>query len=779
MKIRYAVAATLTAATVACSNPVDTETPTAIALPPVTAAAVSGTVVIGNAVTVSDVGWKNSFGGTITVESDATVIYAVVFGGTGGAAPVSGVTVGSQALTKLKSVTGPNASSLDVYRLVTPATGSQAIAVTRSSLGYDPVRVTVFTVRGASVANPNGTMANVDLTPGTATSTRTVAISSSTGGLTISAVAASGSYLNGNGVTATPGFQSMVATGEDADGGWGVIGSAPGAASVTHSWNLKADAAGRFAFAVSFSINPADSGSTPTTPPPTTPPPTPPPPTTPTDGVATFGSIVTLSDNGWVQPFTGTIQVEQDAKVIYAVVFNGTGGNAPVNGISVGGKPLTKIKAAERTLNASLDVYRLVSPTIGAQTIAVTHSKLGYDPVRVSVFTVRGANVTTPNGAVTEVEITPASAIATRPVAVLSSSDGLTITAVAASGMYANGNGITATPGFQVTRSSGEDPDGLWGVLGSAPGAVSVTHSYDLRADAAGRSAYLVSFTVNGASGAPPPPPPPPPPTPLPIASDGFTTILDYDMAQIPPHSPANYQGWTAFERPWEQMLYTNLTQVTDATQPGGGSPNAARVTFLPSLPGGYAPVNFEWGGPWPSNTGSIDLTFTIKLSSNWDNNGINGGNDGIKLFFFGMQPQNNHFIAIQSLRYNGAEGAGTGTVGGAWVAVGLQNPTITYKTNMDLTRNVWHTIRMQVIANTPGVSNGQLRVWVDGVQAMLNTGQNDPPFYPVRSNVQFYSSGQTAKQNRLELEPTYGAGLQSPPYTQWFDIGHITAAIR
>ena len=54
---------------------------------------------------------------------------------------------------------------------------------------------------------------------------------------------------------------------------------------------------------------------------------------------------------------------------------------------------------------------------------------------------------------------------------------------------------------------------------------------------------------------------------------------------------------------------------------------------------------------------------------------------------------------------------------------VGLQNPTITYKTNINLTRNVWHTVRVQAVANTPGVANGRLRVWVDGVQALLNTG--------------------------------------------------------
>jgi len=263
----------------------------------------------------------------------------------------------------------------------------------------------------------------------------------------------------------------------------------------------------------------------------------------------------------------------------------------------------------------------------------------------------------------------------------------------------------------------------------------------------------------------------------MPVASDGFTTILDYDIAQIPPLKPETVQGWFATARPWEQLLYTNLTQVSDATQPGSGSPGAARVTFLNSLPGGYGPVNFEWGGPWPSNTATIDLTFTIKLSSNWDNNGGSNTNDGTKLFWFGNQPNNNHFIGIASRQYDGAEV--NGTLGGARLFVGLQSPTASYKTNVNLTRGVWYTIRMQATANTPGVANGTLRIWVNGVQALINSGVNDAPVYTERTNVMYYSAGQPAYQNRLEFEPTYGAGLEHPPYTQWFDIGHVTAAVK
>jgi hypothetical protein len=772
MTFRSTLAAVLaTAVSLACSPPTEPSDAPTIPLTPAPAAAVGdGLASVGTSVTVSDVGWQRSFGGSINVEADATVIYAVAFGGSGGNAPVSGIAVGSQPLTLAKTVPGPSGISLDVYRLVSPQTGTgQPIQVTRSGVGYDPVRVTVFTVRGASTTDPNGPMTSADITPATASVVRSVVISSSQGALTLSAVVASPRFVDGTGVSAVPGYQSVVAAGEDPDGVFGVIGSAPGAGSVTHAWSLRADAGGRHAFVVSFSVN-AGAATPPAEP--SIPP--------PTGSAATFGTVATFSDVGWVPAFGGTMQVEADATVMYAVVFNGAAGNAPITGVALGGRAFTRVKSAERTLNASLDVFRLVSPATGPQAIAVQRTRSGYDPVRVSVFTVRGANTTAPNEAITEVDLTPGTATATRSVSVASSSDGLTISAVAASGRYVAGVGVAATQGFQLVRAGGQDADGLWGVLGTSPGAASVTHSWNLVADDAGRSAYLVSFTVNGATGSPPPAPAPAPPPPLPPPSSvGWTTVFDYDVMQLPAPYPGNYRAWVAHERPWEQMLLSNLSLVQDPTQPGTGNAGAARLLFLPSLPGGYAPINFWWGGAWPANNGSVDVTFTIKLSANWDNNGPQNRNDGIKLLFFATQPQNNHFISIGSRRYDGAEAGGTGTLGGAWVTVGLQNPTVSYKTSADLTRDAWHTIRVQVVANTPGTANGQLRVWVDGTQVLINSGRNDPPSAVERTDVMFFATGQTGRQDRIEFEPTYGGGYESPPYNQWIDIGHVTAAVR
>ena len=77
-----------------------------------------------------------------------------------------------------------------------------------------------------------------------------------------------------------------------------------------------------------------------------------------------------------MQPFTGTLQVETDATVVYAVVFNGAAGNAPVNGVSLAAG---LHQDQERRANAECLAGCLPpgGSAVGAQSVAVTHSKLG------------------------------------------------------------------------------------------------------------------------------------------------------------------------------------------------------------------------------------------------------------------------------------------------------------------------------------------------------------------------------------------------------------------
>ena len=124
-----------------------------------------------------------------------------------------------------------------------------------------------------------------------------------------------------------------------------------------------------------------------------------------------------------------------------------------------------------------------------------------------------------------------------------------------------------------------------------------------------------------------------------------WTTVLDYDVTQVPASYPANYRGLDGTERPWEQTLLTNLSLVQDPTQPGTGSAGAARLLFRPTPPGGTRPSTCGGEVPGRANNGSLASTFTMKLSANWDNNGAQSTNGGPRRVL--RDPaQNNHFIA-------------------------------------------------------------------------------------------------------------------------------------
>lgn len=251
------------------------------------------------------------------------------------------------------------------------------------------------------------------------------------------------------------------------------------------------------------------------------------------------------------------------------------------------------------------------------------------------------------------------------------------------------------------------------------------------------------------------------------------TLAIDWDMAALPGLAPAVVGGWQAAENAVETTLYSNLSLVSNPALTITGSHNAMRTTFQTTTLGGFTPVNvYPAGFTWPTNNGSFDYEFTVLFDPLFDNNGA-GANVGTKLWFFGKNlPQNNHFIGTDALTFDG--GPSGGALGGLWLQIGLQSPTLTYKTNFQFTRGVATKIRVQGLANTPGTANGQLRVWADGVPVLLNTGANNAPTLTAVTNVQFFSAGQTAAQDRLQWYPTYGGGSQSPPIQQYIDCGHI-----
>lgn len=178
------------------------------------------------------------------------------------------------------------------------------------------------------------------------------------------------------------------------------------------------------------------------------------------------------------------------------------------------------------------------------------------------------------------------------------------------------------------------------------------------------------------------------------------------------------------------------------------------RAKFPAGTPGGGGyPSAFRAGTGFSSTADQSRLYVRVRfrLSPNWTDN----GNTGTKFFFFDQHAGNNHYVNL--------------TEGGAFVpAVNLQS-TFGFGTPSgpnhplpnDLAKGVWHEMEVLIIGNTPGVYNGQLRVWVNGSLV-------------VSDNVMgYFAAGQVARFNGLYFNPTYGGGFNPVPADQYLDLDH------
>lgn len=252
-----------------------------------------------------------------------------------------------------------------------------------------------------------------------------------------------------------------------------------------------------------------------------------------------------------------------------------------------------------------------------------------------------------------------------------------------------------------------------------------------------------------------------PPPVVLPGPGLNWVTVVDYDFAQVPPETPANYQSWTGFVQN-DPGVYSDTTQqIVDASLSLGGSANACRCHFRTGLPGGYSPVLYNWGGVVPANNGNFDLTYTFKLAPNW----LSANPPGVKQWFFGRESVNNHFVQVAAVDWN--------SNAQLTLMVGLQSPFNSFYTDKVIVPGVAYKVRVLGLANTPGTANGQMQIWVDDLPVQFNNGVYGPPNRTIANDIMFFSSGQTALQNRNKFNATWGGSVISPTVATYMDIGH------
>ncbi len=209
---------------------------------------------------------------------------------------------------------------------------------------------------------------------------------------------------------------------------------------------------------------------------------------------------------------------------------------------------------------------------------------------------------------------------------------------------------------------------------------------------------------------------------------------------------PFNCAKPSACESNWQYSeTYANgLAVVQDATAPRSAS-NVGQQLYTSALPGGSSPA-IAARAFTPKKT--LYVSMWMMLSSNWV--GHPTGTNKITHFF----------ITGYNRIYTMARGTGTNALKPAF---GLQNLAAPYfdgvsqtatsvnilpnVTNVPIVRGQWQRWEVVLTGNTPGVADGTIEMWIDGVKTHQYV------------NVMFDTAAQSGKFDTVAWSPTWGGG--------------------
>lgn len=238
----------------------------------------------------------------------------------------------------------------------------------------------------------------------------------------------------------------------------------------------------------------------------------------------------------------------------------------------------------------------------------------------------------------------------------------------------------------------------------------------------------------------------------------------------------------------WTRVTTGTDTIITDATAPYSPS-NVIQAAFTTTNPqAGSAPVNvavnssnmsLATGGKYLSE---LYVCFWIKLSSAWACGHTGVSNPGIvKIIFMGTDLRGDGGSISDTDTYLCVIGTLNGPIGfqvrfqGLKLAPPSQSNNVSATTNTSaaaLTRDVWKKVEMHMVANTPGVRDGQVRLWMDDLLTHTVT------------DVGWGTSLSTCLITLMRFNPTLGGqGWFSPTQTNfaeadmymWIDHFHLS----
>ena len=220
----------------------------------------------------------------------------------------------------------------------------------------------------------------------------------------------------------------------------------------------------------------------------------------------------------------------------------------------------------------------------------------------------------------------------------------------------------------------------------------------------------------------------------------GCTLISDRHFVAL------NEAGWTDYRA-------TNFSLVPDATAPQV-QPTVGQVLYPAGFGGGTEPVNLYVP---LGNRATLYLSFWLKISPNFyghPNSSVN------KIFHIWIGGVNRVYLAAM----------GAGTTASFQPQVRLQQvpaqgnynlgPNLVPSTAM--VRDRWYKWEVVLRTNTPGVADGSVEFWLNGVKVAS---------YPA---VQFVAAGQGNTWESINWAPTWGGTGGVVPADQWMRMNEI-----
>jgi hypothetical protein len=220
----------------------------------------------------------------------------------------------------------------------------------------------------------------------------------------------------------------------------------------------------------------------------------------------------------------------------------------------------------------------------------------------------------------------------------------------------------------------------------------------------------------------------------------GLTLISDRHFQAF------NEAGWTDYKA-------GNFSLVPDATAPQAQA-TVGQVLYPAGFPGGTEPVNLYVP---LGNRSTMYLAFWFKMSPNFyghPNSSVN------KIFHIWIGGVNRVYVAAM----------GAGNISSFQPQVRLQQVPTQANLNLgpnlvpsaSMVRDRWYKWEIVLHANTPGVADGTVEMWLNGVKIASYT------------NVQFVAPGQGNTWETINWAPTWGGTGATVPADQWMRMNEI-----